>query len=281
MSAPVSRATKALIVAYRGYKDGSVDFLGDQVSLLTGYSREEFADRIVKWTDLIQEDDRKSVRTALVEALKTDRTYTREYRITARNGFIKWIQEWSQIICHANGEIDYITGIIMDITNAKLEELSRLKYERRNGEYLILSLHGQEFGIGINKIKEVIELTPITNIPNSNPSLKGVINLRGKSVPVVDLGSMINMNTSCNTFCSNIIVIEREGAENDSLVGIIADSVSEVLYINGIDILDPPLLIEKYDLGYIVGMVHIRNTFRIIVDIDKLLCGFQYKTLQD
>ena len=81
----------------------------------------------MKWIDIIIKEDIKTARESFIQALKTDKSYVREYRIKSKSGDIHWIQERSQIVCDNNGEIEHISGIFLDITERKQaeEELRR------------------------------------------------------------------------------------------------------------------------------------------------------------
>src|SRR5208337_5177464 len=83
-------------VFFRGYADGSIDLFDRKVETMTGFTKEEFESRHVKWTDLIAPADRDGAKKALLNALKTTRNYTREYRITSKAGDAVWVHERSQ-----------------------------------------------------------------------------------------------------------------------------------------------------------------------------------------
>ncbi|MDM8550760.1 PAS domain S-box protein [Desulfobacterales bacterium HSG2] len=109
-------------VVGRGYADGSVEFFDDKVELLTGYSREEFLTRKIRWTDIIVKEDVEYVKKHFTEALRGEKSYIREYRIRSKNGKIIWVQEGSQIICDKKGKIEFITGTFLNINKRKLAE---------------------------------------------------------------------------------------------------------------------------------------------------------------
>ncbi len=123
-------------IGFKGYVDGSIEFYGDQIELLTGYSREEFNARKIKWTDLILKKDAGNSSEIIKQALKTDKTYGRRYRIRIKNGDIRWIRELGLITCDENDGAKHITGVLMDITNQQKREEARLAAERRTGKYL-------------------------------------------------------------------------------------------------------------------------------------------------
>ncbi len=117
-------------VLFRGYADGSIDLFDRKVESMTGYAREEFESRKRKWTDLILPEDRDHARRVFVDALRTGKTYMREYRIRTKAGGIVWVHERSQIICDPAGAIDYASGLFFDITDRKTLEVSLRKTEQ-------------------------------------------------------------------------------------------------------------------------------------------------------
>ncbi|MCK9363692.1 MAG: chemotaxis protein CheW [Syntrophales bacterium] len=141
----------------------------------------------------------------------------------------------------------------------------------REGKYLTFSLSGEEYGIGILKVKEIIGLMAITTIPRMPPYVKGVINLRGKVIPVIDLRLKFAMAEAEYTERTCIIVVEISGEGGRILIGIIVDSVSEVLNVKGADIEDTPVFGAKLNTEYILGMAKIGNSVKILLDIDRAL----------
>jgi PAS domain S-box-containing protein len=116
-------------IVYKGYKDWSVDFFDEKIESLIGYDVDEFNSRRMKWIDIIVEEDLKAAREIFIQALKTDKSYIREYRIISKTGGINWIQERGQIVCDNKGEIEYVNGVFFDITDRKQmqEELLKAK----------------------------------------------------------------------------------------------------------------------------------------------------------
>lgn len=110
-------------ILFKGYLDGSIDLFDQKVETLTGFSREEFDSRRLRWTDLILEEDRHPTKMAFVQALKTDKAYVREYRIRGKEGNVIWIHERSHIVGDGGGQAEYVSGLFFDITEQKrLEE---------------------------------------------------------------------------------------------------------------------------------------------------------------
>ncbi len=141
------------------------------------------------------------------------------------------------------------------------------------GKYLTFSMAGEEYGMGILKIKEIIGMMPITSVPRTPSFVKGVINLRGKVIPVVDLRLKFGMEEMAYTERTCIIVVEIGNHGGSVLIGIVVDSVSEVLNIKGADIEETPTFGVRLDTGYILGMAKTNGGVKILLDIDKVLNG--------
>lgn len=155
----------------------------------------------------------------------------------------------------------------MESKNSKEDAVPRLK----EGKYLTFSLEGEEYGIGILKIKEIIGLMPITRVPKTPPFVKGVINLRGKVIPIMDLRLRFGMEPAEYTERTCIIVVEMASAKGDIMIGLIVDSVSEVLNIKHEDIEQTPSFGTKLDTEYILGMAKVNKGVKILLNIDRVL----------
>lgn len=119
-------------IVYRGYKDWSVDFMDEKVRSLTGYSMEEFNSREKKWSEVIIGRDLETAKKAFIQALKTNKSYVREYRIETKGGEILWIQERGQIVCDKDGEIEYVSGVFFDVTERKQLQKAIVQREKLN-----------------------------------------------------------------------------------------------------------------------------------------------------
>lgn len=150
----------------------------------------------------------------------------------------------------------------------------------REGKYLTFSLSNEEYGIGILKIKEIIGMMPITTVPQTPPFVKGVINLRGKVIPVVDLRLRFEMEASDYTERTCIIVVEIEGEMETILMGIVVDSVSEVLNIKAEEIEDTPTFGTKLNTDYILGMAKTEGGVKILLDIDCVLSAEEISSIE-
>ncbi len=118
-------------IVYRGYKDWSVEFFDNKFELLTGFNINDFNNKRKTLLDIILKEDIELTREYFIRALKTDKSYVREFRLRSKDGKILWIQERGQIVCDTNGEIQYISGVFFDITERKhAEQVLRESEER-------------------------------------------------------------------------------------------------------------------------------------------------------
>jgi len=141
----------------------------------------------------------------------------------------------------------------------------------KEGKYLTFSLANEEYGIGILKIREIIGMMPITSVPRTPEFVKGVINLRGKVIPVMDLRLKFGMEAIDYTDRTCIIVVEIGSQVGTVEIGTIVDSVSEVLNVGGNDIEETPSFGTKLDTDYILGMAKMEGGVKILLDIDRVL----------
>ncbi|MCP4575957.1 MAG: purine-binding chemotaxis protein CheW [Deltaproteobacteria bacterium] len=141
----------------------------------------------------------------------------------------------------------------------------------KEGKYLTFTLADEEYGIGILKVKEIIGMVPITSVPQTPDFVKGVFNLRGKVIPVIDLRLKFDMSPMDYTERTCIIVVEIDGNAGAILIGIVVDAVSEVLNIKDDEIEDAPSFGTKLNTEYILGMAKMEGGVKILLDIDLVL----------
>jgi len=139
------------------------------------------------------------------------------------------------------------------------------------GKYLTFTLGDEAYGIGILRVKEIIGMMPITSVPQTPAFIKGVINLRGKVIPVMDLRLKFSMEAIDYDDRTCIIVVEIESNDAVVLVGIVVDAVSEVLNIKEEDIEDAPAFGMQLNTEYILGMAKMDGDVKILLNIDKVL----------
>ena len=143
---------------------------------------------------------------------------------------------------------------------------------KREGKYLTFSLGGEEYGLEILKVKEIIGIMNITSVPQTPRYVKGVINLRGKVIPVIDLRLKFGMETLEYSERTCIIVVDIvTSAGAKVIMGIVVDSVSEVMNIKAEEVEDTPTFGVKMNTDFIQGMAKVKGTVKMLLDIDKIL----------
>lgn len=141
----------------------------------------------------------------------------------------------------------------------------------RAGKYLVFRLGKEEFGASVLKVREIIGMQDITEVPQTPPHVKGVINLRGKVIPVVDLRLKFGMTADPYTERTCIIVVRSLLQGSELLIGVIVDSVSEVLNIAAADIEDTPDFGRATPTTYLIGMAKVKGQVKILLEIDQVL----------
>lgn len=155
--------------------------------------------------------------------------------------------------------------------SAETVDQAEKKLLNREGKYLTFSLEREEYGIGILKVKEIIGMMKITPVPQTPEYVKGVINLRGKVIPVIDLRLRFGMEAMEYNDRTCIIVVEINTASGRLHTGIVVDSVSEVLNIKTSEIEDTPTFGARLNTDYILGMAKMGGGVKILLDIDRVL----------
>lgn len=146
----------------------------------------------------------------------------------------------------------------------------------QGGKYLTFCLAGEEYGVEILKVREIIGLMDITAVPQMPHYMKGVINLRGKVIPVVDLRLKFEMPPAEYTEQTCTIVVDV-----GNLMGIIVDTVQEVLDIETSQIDPPPPLGISVDTSFILGMGKVKDQVKILLDIDHVLTSDELAMLSE
>jgi purine-binding chemotaxis protein CheW len=143
--------------------------------------------------------------------------------------------------------------------------------DTRPGKYLTFHLANEEFGIRVLKVREIMGLQEITAVPQVAAHIKGVINLRGKVIPVIDLRLKFNLQPAEYNQRTCIIVTQVQGDSGALLMGIVVDGVSEVLNLTAAEIEDTPDFGEEVGGGYLMGMAKVKGKVKILLDIDRVL----------
>lgn len=139
------------------------------------------------------------------------------------------------------------------------------------GKYLTFKLADEDYGISLLKVREIIGMMSITSVPRTPKFVKGVINLRGKVIPVTDLRLRFDMPENDYTDRTCIIVVEVEGPDNTLQMGIVVDAVTEVLPVKTEEIEPAPEFGTNVDTRYILGMANMDGTVKILMDIDRVM----------
>jgi purine-binding chemotaxis protein CheW len=139
------------------------------------------------------------------------------------------------------------------------------------GQFLTFMLGSELYAIGILAIKEIIEFHALTQVPMMPPCVRGVINLRGAVVPVMDLLARFGRSSSPVTKRTCIVIVEIEGSEQRQVIGLIVDAVNEVLDIAAGDIEPAPAFGSRIRSDFIHGMGKVKGRFVILLDVDRAL----------
>jgi purine-binding chemotaxis protein CheW len=149
----------------------------------------------------------------------------------------------------------------------------------RAGKYLTFRLGKEEFGIGVMQVREIMGLQDITPVPQTPPHVRGVINLRGKVIPVICLRSKFGLPVTEYTSHASIVVVQVDGEFGSMLAGVIVDSVSEVLNIASTDIEDAPDFGSGASTSYLLGMAKIKGSVKILLDIAQVVKAAELEPL--
>ena len=160
----------------------------------------------------------------------------------------------------------------MSKTVTQTERLNKAVLDKE-GKYLTFALAHEEYGLEILKVREIIGYMDITAVPQTPHHVKGVINLRGQVIPVIDLRAKFGMETADVTEETCIIVVEISQGDRTFNTGIVVDHVQEVLDIAGENIEEAPQFGSNVNTDFILGMGKIGETVKILLDIDKVLGG--------
>jgi purine-binding chemotaxis protein CheW len=138
------------------------------------------------------------------------------------------------------------------------------------GQYLTFKLGDEVYAVEITRVREVLDYTRITRVPKAPPFMKGVINLRGGVVPVVDLRMKFGMPEGQTSVDTCVIIVEVLMDGEDTLLGALADQVQEVVELDPSQIKPPPKIGTRLETEFIKGMGKHDETFVIIMDIEKI-----------
>lgn len=144
----------------------------------------------------------------------------------------------------------------------------------RGGKFLTFLLAGEEYGVEILKVHEIIGTLPVTRVPRTPAHVRGVINLRGKVIPIVDLRRKFGMEACDSEGC--IIVVQVRGIS----LGISVDQVNEVLNIATAEIEPPPSFGTDVDTAFLLGMAKAEGRVRLLLDIERVLTSSEIDEIE-
>jgi purine-binding chemotaxis protein CheW len=147
-----------------------------------------------------------------------------------------------------------------------LAQTEEKKNENR-AQYVIFQIGPEEYGVDINQVQEIIKPTRITNVPNTETHVLGVINLRGQIVPVVDLKRRFNFNTDNDMQNQRIITVEVR----DTLIGLLVDNVNEVIWLNKGKLEPAPEIAGGLKQEYLEGIGKVEERLLVLIQLKKLL----------
>ncbi len=140
-------------------------------------------------------------------------------------------------------------------------------------QYLTFYLGGAEYALGILRLKEILEYAPLTPVPQTPPWLRGVINLRGHVVPVVDLAAPFGLPPTGVTKRTCIIIVEATLGGQPTVLGVLADAVSQVMDLGPGDIAPPPAFGTAVRVDALQGLGKVGGKFVLLLDVDQVLAA--------
>lgn len=146
-------------------------------------------------------------------------------------------------------------------------------------QYLTFFLADEEYAVNIQKVKEIIEYSSVTKVPKVPHWIRGVINLRGNVVPVVDLAVRFGLDERPITKTTCIVIVEVQQDAENTVMGVIADAVNQVIELNAQDIEEPPAFGTRVRLEYLAGMGKLGKKFALILNIDRVLSAAELPTV--
>ena len=149
------------------------------------------------------------------------------------------------------------------------------------GKYLTFNLMEEFYGINVDRILQIIAIPDITKIPKTPPFVKGVINLRGKIIPVIDLRLRFKLPEIEYNDRTSIVIIKIKSDKGEVFIGIIVDKVLEVLDIHSNEIEKTPTFGVELDTQFILAMAKVKNKVVTLLDISKILTDIELSQLRD
>lgn len=168
----------------------------------------------------------------------------------------------------------------MDTLEAAAAGNAAIAHADKAGKYLTFQLGNEEYGLSLLRVREIIALMDFTSVPLAPDYVRGVMNLRGKVIPVVDLRRKLDMPPTEDHERKCIIVVDVQHDEEVAQMGVLVDSVSEVLYIGAEEIEGPPNLSNGNGNNYVSGMAKTKDSIKILLEVDHVLARAAAETGQ-
>jgi purine-binding chemotaxis protein CheW len=150
-------------------------------------------------------------------------------------------------------------------------------YQMRH--YMTFRLGDEMFAVNVSHVREVLDIMPITRVPKAPPAMRGVVNVRGKAVPVVNLRAKFGLAEAPDTLSTRIVVLELQVGGESCILGGQADSVHEVIEIGPEDVEPPPRLAARWQSELILGMARRGEDFVIVLDMNRVFASDDLLTL--
>jgi purine-binding chemotaxis protein CheW len=152
-------------------------------------------------------------------------------------------------------------------------DTSKTKTKFQPGKFLTFKLGEESYGVAVLKIREIIRMQKITLVPQMPSYVKGVINLRGKVIPVIDMRLKFSVGSDAVTERTCIVVVQLDNRQNSitTSVGLIVDAVEEVMTITEDEVEETPDLGGQFDGQYILGIAKIKGEVKTLLDIDEVI----------
>ncbi len=139
------------------------------------------------------------------------------------------------------------------------------------GKYLTFLLASEDYCVDILKVHQIIQLQPITKVPMTPSYIRGVLNLRGKVIPVLDLRIKFNMHSIEDSRTTCIVIVQVEIENIDMVIGLVIDEVRDVIIVSPEDLEETPEFGSAIDTHFIMGLVRSSDNVKILLDVDKIL----------
>jgi purine-binding chemotaxis protein CheW len=152
---------------------------------------------------------------------------------------------------------------------------------KKNISYLSFYLGDEIFALHVSKVHKILEMTPITGVPHTPDYMKGVINLRGRVLPVIDTRIKFGMPAMEATKKTCLLVTEANIDQDEIIVCLLVDSVQSVLKLNDEEVLPPPGIGSKYQSDFMTGMARVNEKFIMVLDIDKVMSSDELLNLSE